>query len=214
MKYDQIAVREAQRLALSVITAETVKVKDDKGVLCDAPNPYWVNPLNVTMPMKLVQELPWVNSTQQFQFDFSITAPNQTPGTNNNVILGQKNIFVGYGIQILFGEGANSANRVYRSFGNTVNDNSLYNSLISMRMEQSTLIDRVNGQDFRDVPNSITEFNALDGMLLINPVRIVPGDLGTFQLNINLLNPISTLTISPNMFISVRLTGCFGQASA
>lgn len=214
MRYDQIAVREAQRLALDVITAETVKVKDDKGNIIDQDNPYWVNPLNVTMPMKLVQELPWVNSTQQFQFDFSITAPIQAPGVNNNVILGQKNIFVGYGIQILFGDGANSANRIYRSFGNTPNDNSLYNSLISLRMEQSTLVDRVNGQDFRDVPNAITEFNALDGMLLINPVRIVPGDLGIFSLIINVLNPIAALVMSANMFISARLVGAYGQASA
>jgi len=214
MRYDQLAVREAQRLALSVITAETVKIKDESGNVCDQKNDYYVNPLNVTMPMKLVQEIPWVVTTQNNQFDFSIQAPGQVPGTNNNVILGQKNVFVCYAIQILFGEGANAANRIYRSFGNTVNDDALYNSLISIRLEQSTLIDKVNGQDFRDVPSVITEFNSLDGMLLINPVRIVPGDLGTFSLFINLLNPIAALVITPNMFISARLVGAFGQASA
>lgn len=221
MRYDHQAIREAQRKCLEVITAPSVKVKNDKGQICDERNPYWVNPLNVSMPIKLVQEIPWVNTTQNNIFDFSITAPNQVPGVNNNVILGQKNVFCCYGIQILFSEhqangvgGLTSANAIYRSFGNTVNDDALYNSLISIRFEQSTLVDRVNGQDFRDVPNVVTEFNSNDGMLLINPIRIVPGDLGIFSMFINLLNPIATLTITPNMFISARLVGAFGQASA
>lgn len=214
MRYDQVAVREAQRKAFEVITAPTMKEKNSAGQICDVANPYWVNPLNVTMPMKMVQEIAWVNTTQQFNFDFSINAPVQIPGTNNNVILGQNNVFVCYGIQILFGDGANAANRVYRSFGATANDDALYSSLVSIRMEQSTLIDKVNGQDFRDVPNAVTEFNSLDGMLLINPVRIVSGKLGTFTLNLNLLNPISALVISANQFVSARLVGAYGQASA
>lgn len=214
MRYDQQAIREAQRMAFNVITQPKTQIKNDQGVVCDIDNPYWVNPLNVTMPMKLVQEIAWVNTTQNFSFDFSINAPVQVPGTNNNVILGQNNVFVAYGIQILFRDGASSANGVYRSFGNTVNDDALYNSLISIRLEQSTLIDKVNGQDFRDVPNAVTEYNSLDGMLLINPVRIVSGKLGTFTLNLNLLNPISALTISANQFISARLVGAYGQASA
>lgn len=214
MRYDQVAVREAQRKAFEVITAKSVEVKDSTGTICTVDNEYWVNPLNVTMPMKLVQEIAWVNTSQQLQFDFSINAPVQVPGTNNNVILGQNNVFVCFGIQILFRDGASAANGVYRSFGNTPNDDSLYNSLVSIRMEQSTLIDKVNGQDFRDVPNAVTEFNSLDGMLLINPVRIVSGKLGTFQMLINLLNPISALVISSNQFVSARLVGAYGQASA
>lgn len=214
MRYDQVAIREAERKAFEVITAPSMDIKDDTGKICQVENKYWVNPLNVTMPMNLVQEIPWVNTTQNNNFDFSINAPAQVPGTNNNVILGQNNVFVCYGIQILFRDGASSANGVYRSFGNTPNDDSLYNSVVSIRMEQSTLIDKVNGQNFRDVPNAVTEFNALDGMLLINPVRIVSGKLGTFMLSINLLNPISALVISASQFISVRLRGAYGQASA
>lgn len=214
MRYDQVAIREAERKAFEVITSPTMQAKNSAGDICNVANEYWVNPLNVTMPMKLVQEIPWVNTTQNNVFDFSINAPVQVPGTNNNVILGQNNVFVCYGIQILFRDGASSANGVYRSFGNTPNDDALYNSLVSIRMEQSTLIDKVNGQDFRDVPNAVTEFNSLDGMLLINPVRIVSGKLGTFALSINLLNPISALVISASQFISVRLRGAYGQASA
>jgi len=215
MKYDQVAIREAERRAFDTITNPKMATKGDNGAICEVDNPYWVNPLNVSMPVTLVQEVAWVNTTQNFAFDFSINAPVQVPGTNNNVILGQNNVFVLYGIQILFRDGASSANGVYRSFGNTVNDDALYNSLVSIRMEQSTLVDKVNGQNFRDVPEgAITAFNALDGLLLINPVRIVSGKLGTFTLNLNLLNPTSALIISASQFISVRLRGAYGQASA
>lgn len=215
MKYDHVAIREAERKAFEVITATATQEKNANGEICNTANPFWVNPLNVTMPMELVQETPWVNTGQQFNFDFSINAPVQVPGTNNNVILGQNNVFVAYGLKLLFRDGASSANGVYRSFGNTPNDDSLYNSLVSIRLEQSTLIDKVNGQNFRDVPEgAVTSFNALDGLLLINPVRIVTGKLGTFTLSINLLNPISALVISANQFVSARLVGAYGQASA
>ena len=214
MRYDQQAIRDAERLAFRTITATEQKGKNAEGVICKIPNKYWVNPLNVTMPMKMVQEVAWVNTNQELIFDFSINAPNQIPGTNNNVILGQNNVFVGYGIQILFGDGADAANRIYRSRGLTPNDDALYNSLVSVRMEQSTLIDKVNGQDFRDVETSPNEFYATAGMMLINPIRIVSGKLGTFSLAIRMLNPFSTLVISADQFVSVRLLGAYGQASA
>jgi len=214
MRYDQQAIRDAERLAFRTITAQEQTGKNADGVICKIPNKYWVNPLNVTMPMKMVQEVPWLNTNQELIFDFSINAPNQIPGTNNNVILGQNNVFVGYGIQILFGDGTNAANRIYRSRGLTPNDDALYNSLISVRMEQSTLIDKVNGLDFRDVETAPGEFYATAGMILINPIRIVSGKLGTFSLAIRMLNPFAALVISPNQFVSVRLLGAYGQASA
>lgn len=214
MRYDQSAIRDAQRLALSVLTASTTKTLDANGNVCDVPNQYYVNPLNVTMPIKLVQETPWINTTQSFQFDFSINAPVQVPGVNNNVILGQNNVFAPYGIQLLFGDGANAANRIYRSRGITPNDDSLYNSLISIRFEQSTLVDKVQGQDFRDVETGVNEAYSDNGLVLINPIRIVSGKLGTFSMFVTLLNPIAALPISANQFISARLVGCFGQASA
>ena len=214
MRYDQSAIRDAQRLALSVLTAPTSQVKDANGNLCEVKNEYFVNPLNVTMPIKLVQELPWINTTQSFQFDFSINAPVQIPGVNNNVILGQNNVFAPYGIQIMFGDGANAANRIYRAHGITPNDNALYNSLISIRFEQSTLVDKVQGQDFIDIENGVNETYSDNGLVLINPIRIVSGKLGTFSMFITLLNPIAALPISANQFISARLVGCFGQASA
>lgn len=214
MRYDQSAIRDAQRNTLAQLTAPTSKIIDDKGKECEVENKYYVDPLNITMPIHLVQEQPWVNTTQNYTFDFSINAPVQVAGVNNNVILGQSSVFCGYGIQILFGDGANAANRIYRSRGLTPNDDALYNSLVSMRLLQSTLVDKVNGQNFRDVETAVGEFYSDAGMLLINPVRIVPGTIGIFSVNINLLSPIAALVISANQFVSVRLVGAFGQAGA
>lgn len=214
MRYDQSAIRDAQRLALAVLTAPKTNVLDQNGRVCEVDNQYYVNPLNVTMPIELVQETPWINTTQVFNFDFSINAPVQVPGVNNNVILGQNNVFAPYAIKLKFGSGANAANRIYRARGITPNDDALYNSLVSIRFEQSTLVDKIQGQSFRDVMTAVNEDYSDTGMVLINPIRIVSGKLGTFTLTINLLNPIAALVISANQFISARLVGCFGQASA
>lgn len=224
MKNDQLAVQGMQRLAFGVITNPTVKVVANQqqavenkcavGEVVEIRNKYAVDPLNVTMPATLTQETPWVTTTNSFMFNFAINGPDQVPGTNNNISLGLNNVFVIYGIQILFGEGANAANRIYRSFGNTPNDDALYNSVVQIKMAQSTLIDRVDGRSFRDVPEVLTAASEDLGMVLINPARIITGDLGSFQVFINLLNPISALVITANMFISVRLKGAWGQASA
>lgn len=224
MKIDPQAEQAMQRLAFSVLTARESVVKASaqqaaqfackEGDQVSIPNKYYVTPINVTMPATLTQEIPWVNTNQTLQFDFSINGPQQVPGTNNNIPLGKNNVAVIYAMQLLFGEGANSANRIYRSFGNTVNDDSLYNSIVQMKMEQSTLVDKIDGRDFRDVPDVITAASADLGKLLINPVRIVTGELGFFSVFVNLLNPISTLVLTAEMFVSMRLKIGFGQASA
>lgn len=224
MRIDPQAEQAMQRLAYGVLTSQVSEVvaNQQQATLynCQAgdrikiPNKYSVTPINVTMPATLTQEIPWVNTNQQLIFDFSINGPAQVAGTNNNISLGKNNIAVIYAMQLLFGEGSNSANRIYRSFGNTPNDDSLYNSIIQAKMEQSTLIDKIDGRDFRDVPQVITEGSADMGKVLINPTRIVTGELGFFSVFINLLNPISTLILSANMFVSMRLKIGFGQASA
>jgi len=224
MKIDPQAEQAMQRLAFGVLTNPATVVKANatqaaqfnckEGEQVEIPNKYYVTPINVTMPATLTQEIPWVNTGQVLQFDFSINGPGQTPGVNNNIALGKNNVAVIYAMQLLFGQGANSANRIYRSFGNTPNDDSLYNSIVSMKMEQSTLVDKIDGRDFRDVPDVVTAGSADLGKLLINPVRIVTGELGFFSVFINLLNPISTLVITAEMSVSMRLKIGFGQASA
>lgn len=224
MRIDPQAEYAQQRLAYGVLTnpgtevvanqQQAVENKCAVGERVTIPNKYYVNPINVTMPATLTQEIPWINTSQQLQFDFSINGPGQTPGTNNNIVLGKNNVAVIYAMQLLFGEGSNAANRIYRSFGNTPNDDSLYNSVLQVKMEQSTLVDKVDVRDFRDVPDVLTASASEFGKLLINPVRIVTGELGFFSVFINLLNPISTLVITDNMFVSMRLKIGFGQASA
>jgi len=224
MRIDPQAEQAMQRLAFSVLTTPVSEVTATEqqaaqfgcsaGERVKIPNKYAVTPINVTMPATLTQEIPWVNTNQQLSFDFSINGPAQVAGTNNNILLGKNNVAVIYAMQLLFGEGANSANRIYRSFGNTPNDDSLYNSIVQMKIEQSTLVDKIDGRDFRDVPNVVTEGSADMGKILINPVRIVTGELGFFSVFINLLNPISTLVLTANMFVSMRLKIGFGQASA
>lgn len=224
MRIDPQAEQAMQRLAFSVLTAPVSEVVANQqqaaqfncnvGERVKIPNKYSVNPIQVTMPATLTQEIPWVNTNQQLGFDFSINGPVQVAGTNNNIALGKNNVAVIYAMQLLFGEGANSANRIYRSFGNTPNDDSIYNSIVQVKMEQSTLIDKIDGRDFRDVPDVVTASSADYGKVLINPVRIVTGELGFFSVFVNLLNPISALVITANMFVSMRLKIGFGQASA
>lgn len=214
MKYDQSAIREAERKCFELLTTPSMKVKDSNGNLCDEPNKYWVNPINVTLPAVLSQELPWNNANTELVFDFSINGPQQAPGVNNNINIPQNSVYAIYGIRVRFGDGANAANRIYRSFGLTPNDDAIYKSVHSMKFEQSDLIDKVDGDSFRDVPDVATANNLLDGMLLINPVRFITGKLGTFQYKIRMLNPINLLVMSANATVKVDLRGGFGPAQA
>lgn len=218
MKYDNVAIQSAERAAFELLTNPVMVKKLPDGSTQQERNPYWVTPINVTSPAKLVQEQPFVNTSNTFEFDFSLQAQPagaSAPGTNN-VILGKNNVAVIYGLQILQREGlaASPATGIYRSRGITPNDDSLYNSVIQLKVEQSTLVDKMAGQDFRDVFNSPLEFDSKAGMLLWQPLRIVTGELGTFKIIINILGSISGVVLSPNIFISVRPLIVFGQAQA
>lgn len=218
MKYDHVAMRQAERDAFALLTSpfQVSKTWDETaGAWKESrkKNAYYARPENVTMPVELVQEQAFVNTQNQFAFDFSLNAPQPSP-VLNNVPLGKNNIAAIYGLRILQGEGANANNRIYRSRGITTNDDSLYNSNISIKMEQSTLIEKVPGQKFRDVFTSPLEFDGNAGLVLINPIRILTGELGFFSGFVTLINSISGLVLSANIFISFRLLICYGQASA
>lgn len=203
MRFDLQSVREAQRAAYHALTKPTL----ENG----AKNPYYTDPASVSIAGTLVQEQPFTNQTNTFVFDFSINAPVATAALGN-VVLGKNNVMSIYAIQLLIGEGANANTRIYRSRGLTPNDDSIYNSFWQMKMEQSTLIDKMNGQNFRDVGTNANEFWSEAGLYLINPQRLISGELGTFQVSINLINSIAGVVLSPNLFLSVRLHGAFGQA--
>jgi hypothetical protein len=83
-----------------------------------------------------------------------------------------------------------------------------------VKFEQSTLVDKIEGQSFRDVYTSPLEFDSNAGLVLWQPLRVVTGELGVFSVNINVLGSMSGVVLSSNIFLSVRPLIVFGQASA
>jgi hypothetical protein len=136
----------------------------------------------------------------------------QVPGVNNNILISKNDVFCIYGVQILFGTGTNSADFIYRSHGVLPADDSLYNSFIQMKYESSTYVDKMEGQFFRDNPANSNEYFGEIGLQIVNPLRLVSGELGVFKVFVNLKNPISALVISLNTVVSFRLHGVYGQA--
>lgn len=208
MRFDCNAQMTMQRRALSRLTQKFVM--DDNGG--KQPNKHYVPPKLTSSPAMLIQELPWVNTTQTFSFNFSLTGPLQTPGTNNNITIAKNDVFAIYALQILFATGTNSADFIYRSHGVLPSDDSLYNSIITMKTENNTFIDKMEGQFFRDNPANSNEYYGEIGIQIINPIRVISGELGVFNITITLKNPIAMLVISDNTMVSLRLHGVYGQA--
>jgi len=203
MNFDQEALAAAQRRAFLALASS--KMKDGSA------NPNFVDPKLCTSPAMLIQELAWINTTQSFDFDFSLTAPAQIPGTNNNRVIKKNDVFAVYGVQILQGTGTNSASFIYRSHGVLPTDDAIYNSTVSLKVESSTYVDKMEGQFFRHNPNNSNEYFGEMGMQLINPIRIIKGETGTFTVSITLNSPSAALVISANTVISMRLHGVYGQ---
>lgn len=171
-----------------------------------------MNPLNITFPARLRQELPYVNTLSVFKFDFSQKAPDAT-AVLNNVNLGINNLFAVVGFQLLIGTG-DSNNRVYRSFGATANDDSIYNanSITQLKIEADVLVDIFPTMGMRDVGVTPTDHWDEMGLKLISPMRGLHGSLGVFEVSINLGQSIAALALTPNTFLSLNLWG--GQAAA
>jgi hypothetical protein len=223
MRFDSQTLMYMQRRAYKALTAHSVvehhsREKGVNGALGAIPkatiaqNKHYVAPKLTSSPGMIIQELGWVNTTTTFNFDFSQTAPAQLPGVNNNVTLAKNDVFAIYAFQILFGTGTNSADFIYRSHGVLPADDSMYNSTVSVKTESSTYIDKMEGQFFRDNPANSNEYYGEIGLQVINPIRIVSGELGVFKLILTLKNPIAALVISANTVISMRLHGVYGQA--
>lgn len=222
MRFDQQAIRDQQRKAYEVVTSKYVIVDTlapgdismgtTKHGHHKIKNKHYVPAKLTSSPAMLIQELPWINTTQSFIFDFSQNGPQQTPGVNNNSVIFKNDIFAVYGIQMLFATGTNSAAFIYRSHGVLPADDSLYESTISMVTESSTYINKMEGQMFRDNPANSNEYFGEIGLQIINPIRIISGELGKFQVIVTLKNPIASLVISANTTVSMRLHGIYGQA--
>lgn len=198
----QVAVQNAQRFAFQMLSKETIKTK--KG---DVPNPYYVNPKNITVPAQIIQEQQLVNTNNTYTFDFSNNAP-QPSDTLNNVLLGNNNIASVYGIQVYLGEGATVSNRVYRTYGNLAADNVFYNGNTQVKYEQSTFVTNLQNSDYYKYDG--VNRDQYDGLVLMQPLRVISGRLGINQV-IMTLPKVSTLTFTANLFISVRLCVAFGQ---
>src|SRR4029077_21203899 len=205
MNFDQQALRDSQRRALKAIAMPYL---DAEGTV---KNPHYVDGKLTTSPAMLIQELTWANNVNQFAFDFSINGPQHVPGVDNNIVIGKNDVFAMYAITILFGTGTNSASFVYRSHGVLPADDSVYNSIIQIKIESSTFVDKIEGQMFRHNPTNSNEFFGEMGMQLVNPIRILSGELGVFQVNINEKNPLNALVLSANTVVSMRLHGVYGQ---
>lgn len=241
MRFDQVAIAAAQRRAFEMLANphihkhlqktdalpatgtlpaghELVKHADGHHSI-KSPNPYFVDPRYITEPATLVQELPIQNpAIQQYQFDFSINGPQQTPGTNNNVTIGKNNVFAFYGIQLLLGTpGLNSLGNLtsalmdYNSSGTFLGDFQVYNSILQLRIESALYVDKFNGLSFRDEYFGGSDKWNEQGLILINPLRVVTGELGTFQFALNLLNQTANIVTSGTNVLSLRLHGVLGQ---
>lgn len=198
------------------------------------PNPFHVDPKLITAPTEIIQELAWQGQSQMI-FDFSLNGPAHVAGIDNNIQITAGSFFAFYGIKLYFGNSTNNVT-IVNTGGQTVpyssttqywtnsptnvsGDEALYNSYIQFKVESNTLIDKLEGQQFKEInpfnpgPNQYNE----QGLVLVNPVRIVKGIAGIQQIIWNAkqqaINPATQLAlpISPATIVSCRLVGVWGQ---
>lgn len=167
-----------------------------------------VDPKSVTEPATLIQELPLTNVTNLFVFHFGVKSPLGT-NTLNNSVIGENDIAVVYGIQILIGQGALVTNRIYRSFGPGVQDNAIYNGEMKMQLESNIAVTKIDTLQFRKEDG--TKRDQLDGAIVINPLRTITGRVSTFDIQI-VAPDISATVFTPDLFLSCRLFVGLGQA--
>lgn len=198
MSLQRIDIQENQRYAFEVLSGKIPGYES-----------YEVNRYKkITGPAMVIQEQAFVNTTNNYLFQFGSTSTGAT-AVLNNVTLGENNIFAAYGMQILIGQGATANNRVYRSRGLTQDDNSLYNAVASMSFESDTPVQKIDMQSFYQEGDRDTQY---DGLVLIQPLRILTGRVANWSVNIVFNNAITGLTLTSNLFISVRLHGVLGLA--
>jgi hypothetical protein len=167
-----------------------------------------VRPESVTIPAALIQEQALTNANGMMSFIFGSKSPIGTP-VLNNIILGENDIAVVYGIQLLIGQGPTVNNRVYRSYGPAVQDNAPYNGVISIQLESNVPIANIDTLQFQKIDG--TNRDQFDGAAVINPQRIITGRISTFNVQLQ-MNNIAASVFTPNLFVSMRLLIALGQA--
>ncbi len=229
MRYDAMTLQNAERKAFEMLTNTHTEVHPStqhpqKIVATEAnrtaggmvpgkhyiPNKFYTQKAYVTSPYTLIQEIPYL-AAGPYQFNFTaVQAPPPSAIANNRVLSVNQTVCI-YGFQILQGLGAQANNRLYKSYGIAVNDNAIYNSTINMQLETNTLIDGIEGQQFRDTPTAPTESWDNMGLKLIQPLRIFNGDLGRLFINIVPNNSLANLVLTPDLFLSFRLLCVLGN---
>lgn len=220
MQFDIQAVREQQRLAYEALinpyiadaTHKNAKEVEYAGIKFKGiDNPFYSDPTNINIPAYFQQELPWTNAEQNYVFDFSLSAPPAS-ATLNNVNITKNQVAAMYGLAFYFGVGANANTRNYQTFGPAPNDNAFYNSIVQLQIEKNTEVDLLDGKDFRDVFTAVS-FSGYSGLQLLNPIRLISGELGRLQVKVNLINSISGVALTPNCVVACKVLIALGQAS-
>jgi hypothetical protein len=237
MKYNLSAIRDSERLAMSLLSAPFMACnKGDEGAQAGAywanmypsysyllspnmlgwykPNQFMSASRLTTMPGELQQELPY---TAQNNFEFIFASADAPPAsaTLANIKFAENNVAAVYGIRLRIGYGANTMTRRYQTFGNTLSDDFIYQSTSQLVVESENQMTNLNTNDFRQVPDgSPLAADKYDGMLLINPIRLFSGKLGILSFNIKCLsNPVNLVNVTPNTFLQCTWMIAYGQAS-
>lgn len=192
---------DAQRRAFSMLDNANDKVGD--------PN-LKVDAKQITAPATLIQEIPLTTASNILSFDFSNNAPGPTAALNNKR-LGENDLFTIYGYQMLIGQGATVASRIYRAFGPSPQDNAPYNGELRLQLESNIAMKLIDTQQMRKEDG--TKHDQYDGAIVVNPLRTITGRVATFNVQV-IMGDISALVFTANLFVSMRLLGVVGQAKA
>jgi hypothetical protein len=234
MKHDISAIRDSERLAMNLLTSPFMAVAKGtagsmmgKDLAAQYPmygsmlnpfgwytgNQFYTDARLITMPSTLQQEVVF-DTTGTYTFNFAATNAVAASATLNNFTLPQNNVAAVYAMRLRLGYGATSNTRQYQTYGATLSDNSIYNSNAILTIESENQMTNFSVDDFKEVPdNNPRGIEKYSGMMLINPVRIISGKLGVFQVQIKTLSSLAGLDISPNLYLSLTLMCAFGQAS-
>lgn len=192
----------AQRHAFEVMSSPTRKD--------GSPNKFYVPAAMITMPAFLIQEQPLTAANPIMTFDFSSNGPKPN-NVLNNIVIGENDAVQNYAWQLLIGYGATKNVRQYYSYGLSISDDVVYKSKMSMKFETNDLITQIDTNVFRYENGTVQQ--QYDGTTLINPQRQFSGRNSRLQVVLD-MGDVSTLTFTPNAFVSVRLWVCLGASSA
>jgi hypothetical protein len=220
MLFDTNVLAAAQRYAFDTLTDPKKFVK---GLPESQRELYKTLPTQITCPAIIQQELAFVNSNAQYKFEFGSNAVTAAAGMQvtpqlNNITLGRNDTFAMYGIQFFIGTQSTTpagsiVGRIYTTRPVLATQGSLYTGSMSMKIESNTPVANISMMNFLETGNAQQyDMTQGQGLLLINPQRILTGQISTLQVIVD-LEPINAMaTIGTNVVISCRIHGALGQA--